>query len=92
MANDPVKYGLPLATSSAMLAWSYLEHGKGYQDAMADVQVGGRCLVPGQLSGGLPWCLRGSARQLQQTTITGNLGAASLIPSESMSSAPGVPH
>jgi hypothetical protein len=31
-----------MAASAAMLAWSYLEHGKGYTEAKADEQVVGR--------------------------------------------------
>ena len=41
VTGDPVKYGLPMAASAAMLAWSYLEHGKAYREASVAEQVGG---------------------------------------------------
>jgi hypothetical protein len=31
MAADYVKYGAPLASSMALLAWSYVEFGQGYE-------------------------------------------------------------
>lgn len=39
MTGDPVKYGLPLATSMSMLAWSYVEHKEAYVEAGSSGQV-----------------------------------------------------
>lgn len=33
IGSDPVKYGMPLATSASLLAWSMLEFPEGYKDA-----------------------------------------------------------
>lgn len=33
LGSDPVKYGMPLATSASMLAWSMLEFPQGYREA-----------------------------------------------------------
>jgi endoglucanase len=39
VTGDPVKYGLPLATSMSMLAWSYVEHKDAYVEAGSSTQV-----------------------------------------------------